>query len=256
MRRRDVQRSGFTLIELLVVIAIIAILAAILFPVFAKARDKARQASCTSNLKQLSLAMMQYAQDWDETMPRCGFGQDDPWWTGICVAYLGSGAGKSVAGTYGPIPVLDLNTDYPIIRCPSTEVPYPYDPTTGKAVPNIVTGKGGSGYLYNTAVGCAYNVPDGTVPHLWGAALADIKAPADTFLLMDKGKNTTYGLGISYTSYEDGIGYNHGGGTNMSFCDGHVKWIKAKKLCSPTYLSMTLAQLAADPVLKGWLLDK
>ena len=62
-------RRGFTLIELLVVIAIIAILAAILFPVFAKAREKARQSSCLSNVKQLGLAMMQYAQDYDERLP-------------------------------------------------------------------------------------------------------------------------------------------------------------------------------------------
>src|SRR5512142_1231654 len=61
--------KGFTLIELLVVIAIIAILAAILFPVFAKAREKARQASCLSNQKQIGLAMMQYVQDYDETYP-------------------------------------------------------------------------------------------------------------------------------------------------------------------------------------------
>jgi prepilin-type N-terminal cleavage/methylation domain-containing protein/prepilin-type processing-associated H-X9-DG protein len=69
-------RRGFTLIELLVVIAIIAILAAILFPVFAKAREKARQSSCLSNTKQLGLAVMQYAQDYDESMPRTYFFPD------------------------------------------------------------------------------------------------------------------------------------------------------------------------------------
>ena len=61
-------RQGFTLIELLVVIAIIAILAAILFPVFARARENARRASCQSNLKQMGIGAMQYSQDYDETI--------------------------------------------------------------------------------------------------------------------------------------------------------------------------------------------
>ena len=69
------QRRGFTLIELLVVIAIIAILAAILFPVFAQAREKARQTTCVSNLKQIGTAFMMYVQDYDETYPP---------WTGMC----------------------------------------------------------------------------------------------------------------------------------------------------------------------------
>lgn len=71
-------RKGFTLIELLVVIAIIAILAAILFPVFAQAREKARQSSCSSNMKQLGLGVLQYVQDYDETYP-AGQNDDRAW---------------------------------------------------------------------------------------------------------------------------------------------------------------------------------
>ena len=77
--------QGFTLIELLVVIAIIAILAAILFPVFAKARENARRASCQSNEKQIGLGIMQYTQDYDETYPNtcCGNSLFQPWQAAI-----------------------------------------------------------------------------------------------------------------------------------------------------------------------------
>ena len=75
-------RSAFTLIELLVVIAIIAILAAILFPVFSQAREKAREASCASNLKQIGTGFMMYTQDYDEQFP--------PWTANACGAYAGS----------------------------------------------------------------------------------------------------------------------------------------------------------------------
>src|SRR5205823_6116713 len=74
-RSRD---PGFTLIELLVVIAVIALLAALLFPVFAQAREKARQATCLSNLKQIGLATALYAEDWDEVLPCCQTTLDVP----------------------------------------------------------------------------------------------------------------------------------------------------------------------------------
>src|SRR3982074_603449 len=76
-KERHMKRRGFTLIELLVVIAIIALLAAILFPVFAQAREKARSISCLSNLKQLGTANMMYAQDYDESFT---YGCRNGWW--------------------------------------------------------------------------------------------------------------------------------------------------------------------------------
>src|SRR5213593_4773688 len=84
------RRAGFTLIELLVVVAIIAILAAILFPVFAQARDKARQTSCTSNMKQLGTAMMMYVQDYDESYPAVWYA-DTGHWANMILPYLGQG---------------------------------------------------------------------------------------------------------------------------------------------------------------------
>ena len=89
------KRKGFTLIELLVVIAIIAILAAILFPVFAQARENARQASCMSNLNQIGLAMLQYTQDYDEHFPIC-------WQRGLGNQSWGNGSALSWAASTQP----------------------------------------------------------------------------------------------------------------------------------------------------------
>src|SRR4028119_90287 len=93
---RQNRKKGFTLIELLVVIAIIAILAAILFPVFARARENARRASCQSNLKQIGLGLMQYAQDSDERLPLRRFAPivapnwDDSSWRTVIQPYVKS----------------------------------------------------------------------------------------------------------------------------------------------------------------------
>src|SRR5207244_1598792 len=103
------ERSGFTLIELLVVIAVIALLAAILFPVFAQAREKARQASCLSNCKQIGAAIMMYAQDYDESvLPyqvvkiRGLPFESTSWgvWTGLIQPYLKNGGPVLDGGKY------------------------------------------------------------------------------------------------------------------------------------------------------------
>jgi len=107
--QKKCNRSGFTLIELLVVIAIIAILAAILFPVFAKVREKARQTACLSNQKQLGLAMFQYVQDADEMFPAGLVGQNGP-------TNVGSGPNGAGAGWAGAISPYIKAPD--MLRCP------------------------------------------------------------------------------------------------------------------------------------------
>ncbi|MBC8136021.1 MAG: DUF1559 domain-containing protein [Fibrella sp.] len=107
------KRNGFTLIELLVVIAIIAILAAILFPVFAQAREKARAAACMSNMKQIGTSMLMYVQDYDDTLPEPGLG-------GVFRNATNTGLGQFFAGVFPfHLAVQPYAKNYELFACPS-----------------------------------------------------------------------------------------------------------------------------------------
>ncbi len=208
-------RKGFTLIELLVVIAIIAILAAILFPVFAKAREKARQITCLSNEKQIGLAIMQYVQDYDETYPPYynHNGSDYVNFWDICIEpYIKSDG---------------------VFNCPSRTTKRSGGATIWKA----------TSYSYNDAIG-----------HFeWGGGpvtLASVKAPSSCW--MNGEYESAYGGGSRYGQYvspEPGAAsypptyvYTgavattmsvftvHTEGWNLTYADGHAKWAKATQM--------------------------
>jgi prepilin-type N-terminal cleavage/methylation domain-containing protein/prepilin-type processing-associated H-X9-DG protein len=141
--------AGFTLIELLVVIAIIAILAAILFPVFARAKEKARQISCISNLKQLGTATAMYNQDYDEQFYPHRFNCPGPGAGSMCPQYVGnSDAAKFSGGSefryYWIFMLQPYVKNYQVFACPSN--PNAFTPTSGGA-PNC-TGAGCVGTAY------------------------------------------------------------------------------------------------------------
>jgi prepilin-type N-terminal cleavage/methylation domain-containing protein/prepilin-type processing-associated H-X9-DG protein len=190
-------RRGFTLIELLVVIAIIAILAAILFPVFAKAREKARQSSCLSNVRQFAMAAMSYAQDNDEFLPVCWFRYD--WGT----PYYG-------LAWYEVLQPYCKSTQ--LRRCPSGDASW------------------ATGYGWN----CDYLGYGSSASSTW-VPLADIKSPAETWMIADCGAG-------SYTIYRPGRGdatinatnkaaNRHNGGANLALADGHAKWYAWANWC-------------------------
>jgi len=204
-------RRGFTLIELLVVIAIIAILAAILFPVFAKAREKARSASCLSNEKQLALAMLQYSQDYDETFP---------------------GMGNATIST--PVVPEDprFNAHDPGANPPAT-ADYYYTSWASAIYPYI---KNVQIYLCpSTTYACyrvAYGVPGsginatqtGTVGIFGRPSQGDIKRPAEILMIGEKGTGGGNQYILSGQYYAGRM--NHNDGSNCAFFDGHVKWLK------------------------------
>jgi len=177
------RRKGFTLIELLVVIAIIAILAAILFPVFAKAREKARQSSCASNLKQLGLSMMQYKQDYDEAYP---------------LSYPATGPGGTqttvVGNTFWWMDVLAPYTkNIQVFRCPSGD--------RGDCCVHVL-----NSYAPNAQMSA-------------GVKDADVPVPSSTFMIADCAANAT----IYPQDTKGAVAYRHSEKFNGAYMDGHVK---------------------------------
>lgn len=158
--------TGFTLIELLVVIAIIALLAAILFPLFARARENARKTSCLNNMKQIGLGIAQYTQDFDETVPR---------------VWLGAGNGPSTASQYKWMDqIFPYVKSEQIFNCPSMSFP----------VANTANGcTTNNGYRFKSS--CNYGSYAGSVAY-WGLgygpfarALPDIEDAAGTIFAAD-----------------------------------------------------------------------
>jgi prepilin-type N-terminal cleavage/methylation domain-containing protein/prepilin-type processing-associated H-X9-DG protein len=245
---RAVRRySAFTLIELLVVIAIIAILAAILFPVFAQAREKARAATCLSNMKQISLGHQMYAQDYDETFVIArqtglcnGTGNYDLDFTSKLSKYISKVAGYNGTANVGA---------ESIWKCPSDDQPRTGTPPVQPLSYNMpVTNSSTFKFAWQYDIGCGQ--PSGT--YIPGRALAEFTAPASVILMVEVnrpesklGQNSgqvwgAYGDGLSQNCivYTGGSQWNgcdkaidplHNGGWNYMFADGHVKWYKPQQ---------------------------
>ncbi len=201
--------KGFTLIELLVVIAIIAILAAILFPVFAKARDKALEASCQSNLKNLSMAIMMYASDYDDTWPV-----------------------RLHNGTHPMTPDDTLHSwavmVYPYVKnakvfcCPAGGAKsFPDSPGTlwdGSPPSRFAMGYAINGILF-WAVG----------PSDKHWTKSDISRPADTLLAADS-NGYFMGVGNVPSYWLPVVRHTSHTAASCAFCDGHVKAVKGDRL--------------------------
>ncbi len=202
-------RRGFTLIELLVVIAIIAILAAILFPVFAKAREKARQTSCLSNLKELALAIHMYAQDYDERFPIYLVTSD--WWT------------AHNADSIWSFNVQPYIKNMQIEDCPTSQLGT-WHINTGQLAGQDVH----VSYSYNC--GWMNQVAMGKIIRPANKVLIGDAWGADPRLSPTNGGGGCNGWAGSYASNAW-----HNDGANLAFCDGHAKWAKY-----PTYFAVSV----------------
>jgi len=224
------KRNGFTLIELLVVIAIIAILAAILFPVFAQAREKARSISCLSNLKQLGTAINMYVQDYDETFPWFCYGQS---------VDCNPVPAPNVASEW-PVSVYPYVKNLGVYKCPSHQ---------GFCVPAAVRRQ--SPWAENPQATMSYGYNE--FFSYQAVTLARLGFPAETIFLADSmcswlggywqnadkswmwriihsGGGAWPPCGCPRPGPNVNIGQysRHQGGNNILFCDGHAKWYKAE----------------------------
>lgn len=251
------RERGFTLIELLIVVAIIAIIAAVLFPVFGRARENARRSACSSNLKQIGLGLMQYVQDYDEKMPFTyapnAFNFANP----------ALAAGPSAIDPAGSAKFNFLEAIYPYVGsrqvyvCPSaTTDPTSATPSMGNEY--IPTTLSNTSYLGNAVVIPNLIMPTGAATNRPMRHIATIPQPAQIIWIQEWWFRSNaarcmprYGTGAGAAKYniwheynagtprygdgiaeDEGMTNRHFGGGNLLFCDGHVKWTKAKSLRS------------------------
>jgi prepilin-type N-terminal cleavage/methylation domain-containing protein len=203
-------KHGFTLIELLVVIAIIAILAAILFPVFARARDKANQTACISNLKQLATSIMMYVQDYDEKMLFAYY--QYPNQTCMFASY-------TYTRWFG-VPLWPYYQNVDVLRCESYKFGVVLPPwsaySASAANPNS--------YGYNSyCLGHRYD-PESSSRMYRGVSLGEIPRPSEIIMLGPRYCLAGDAVQRSITYYYC-LPQAHGMGDNFAFCDGHVKWV-------------------------------
>lgn len=210
--------QAFTLIELLVVVAIIAILAGIIFPVFAQATAKARQVDCNSNLKQLAAALRMYAQDYDEYFPNRE--QYNAWWFQVIEPYIKNHQVFGCrSGRGAPLTNACLHWTYPQCAC---RVSY------ASAYPTEVNGT--LSYTYGTdggSLGLGYNDPDLNPS---GKSLAAFTRPSNTILLGDGICLIWHPYHTGWEAlYRDSEAAPHHGGRNFAYVDTHVKWVPASQ---------------------------
>jgi prepilin-type N-terminal cleavage/methylation domain-containing protein/prepilin-type processing-associated H-X9-DG protein len=224
---------GFTLIEVLVVIGIIAILAAILFPAFARAREKARQASCQSNLKQIFLANAMYASDYDETFtpvsrPSSVVPGNGVWWMILLQPYV---------------------KNLQVLQCPD------YRDARWCGMGDCEANIGQVHWRYNGGYGinwgnyldgevwpptAPYSTPAGQSESALDDAVGTILVTESNCVVAAPGENGRAG----HSRFDPQLVRRHNDGFNVLFCDGHVKWLKTYQQATDRY--------SPDPVPGMW----